>query len=43
MLAACAVLVSTLYGNRETNCMGFGNSEWLTESFTCLDSIRLEF
>ena len=24
------------------DCMGFGNIEWLNESFICLDSIQLE-
>ena len=24
------------------DCKGFGNIDWLTESFTCLDSIELE-
>ena len=43
MLATDAVLVPTLYGNYERqDCMGFGNTEWLTESFNCLDSMQLE-
>ena len=37
MLAAYAILETAIQ-----DCMGFGNIEWLTESFTCLDSVILE-
>ena len=42
MLVAYAVLVPTLYRNRGgQDCMGVSNIAWLAESFTFLDSIRL--
>ena len=42
MLAAYAVLVPTLMETARQDCIGFGNVAWLTESFTCLSSVRLE-
>ena len=40
MLATYAILVPTLYGNRGQDYMGFGNTVWLAESFTILDSVQ---
>ena len=42
MLVAYAILVPTLYGNSKTDYMHFGNIEWLAESFTFLDTVRLK-
>ena len=42
MLGAYAILVTILYGNSVQYCIGFSNIEWLTESFTCSDNVKLE-